>query len=147
MATRRSIESIEKERFISSANNNDESLYAYCAGLFDGEGNIHICRVTKSSKCFRIEIIIANTNIECLKFVQNVFNFGYVQVQKRGKSCSEKYNHWKILYRYRLQGTKNCMILLEKIIPYLIIKKLEAVRALNWCKLKLNDPYVMPYDV
>lgn len=127
---------------------NNSQQHAYCAGLFDGEGNIHIWRCSKNSKRFRIEITIANTNIECLEFVQNVFNFGYVQIARRCKSDLVKSNnHWKILYRYRLGELKNCMIFLEKIIPYLIIKRTQALNALEWCKLKICDPFAIPTTI
>ena len=106
---------------------------AYIAGLFDGEGSIHVAhqkapRVQNPNhRVHVLSINITNTNKECIDFIFNTFNFGYVQTKKISNS-----NH-KTLYIWSVRCLKAGKFL-SVIFPYLIIKKEIAKIALEFQK-------------
>jgi hypothetical protein len=109
----------------------DNHIYPYIAGLIDGEGTIGIRRYGSGDKFNTIHYVpmveIGNTNKEVIDFVANIFN---------NSSNFEKHNALKmkggVFYVFRITGNK-CKPLLINILPFLIIKKEQAINCLNMC--------------
>ena len=93
---------------------------AYIAGLMDGEGNIHF-----QKRGDIVEITIDNTNCECLNFIRDFFKFGRITARE-GQA--------KILYRFRVYSLNETRIFLETVMPYLIVKKSEAIAAIDFLR-------------
>lgn len=109
---------------------------AYLAGLLDGEGCIHICDkmvrprksrgVRKSWRPFNRNInyscavSIANTNTEVLYWIKERFGGSVFSRNKPEKIYWDTKKSWHM-------SMKNMAELLQKLLPYLIIKKKQAV--------------------
>lgn len=111
-----------------------EKNWSYLAGLFDGEGCIHIAEVSFKDrphgvqKAYRADIHITMTNREVIEWVAK--NFGgvyYVQ-----ESVNPR---WRNAYRWVPKGNKNKQNLLLGLLPYLIVKREVANIALEFLRL------------
>lgn len=100
---------------------------AYIAGLFDGEGCIHISLNKLSSRAkhryHKLEIIIANTNKEILHYLFSTFGGRITQnsIRKNQQTCFS----WRM-------STKEACAFLKIIYPYLKIKKQQADIAIHF---------------
>ena len=110
-----------------------KEFYAYCAGLFDGEGSVYISRTeghkyrNEPSQLKRgnlgvynaLVVKITNTNRKCLEFIKNRIGGNiWTYQEKRGKSPKPQHT-LNLRSDYGLK-------LLSKMLPYLIIKKEQA---------------------
>jgi len=93
---------------------------AYIAGFIDGEGCFQIVRQrnAKRYKYLECNLTIANTNKEIIYWLKDSFG-GYVGTRKFENNSRDAY-YWS------LRLTKNIKPFLEKIIPYLKVKKKHA---------------------
>jgi hypothetical protein len=94
---------------------------AYIAGLFDGEGCISMMGP-------HLIIIISNTFKESLEFVDRVFGIlgGGICEMHPSKKVKLVHSNYKRRYDWRIRG-KNAARILELLLPYLIIKKEQAI--------------------
>lgn len=98
----------------------DDSILAYTAGLFDGEG----CISTTSNKYTKLILDIASTNVQVIHFL--VDNFGGTGYDKKYLYRKEYYRQ---IWRWRLNGIHS-QEFLKQIYPFLIIKKRQVELAL-----------------
>ncbi len=98
---------------------NDTDL-AYIAGFFDGEGSIFI---SKSKKQYFLTVSISNTNLPVLESIRAMGG-------NISKSPDNRENHSQ-LFRLRLYCNE-AKKFLEKILPYLRIKKEQAKLAIEF---------------
>lgn len=99
----------------------------YIAGLFDGEGYITIQKPHSGSRSHVLEIGICNTNKEIIDFVHNVLKVGHVDIKTYS---NEK---WRPLYRW-IANSRQALKVLEKILPFLKVKKKQAELAIEFQK-------------
>jgi len=103
---------------------------AYAAGIFDGEGHviIHVLRrKDRNIKLYHeVELAITNTNLEMLLWFKSEFD-GTVTAEHpgRGHFGSKPIWYWKLTSAKATQ-------FLKAILPYLIIKKLQAELAIEF---------------
>lgn len=91
--------------------------YEYIAGFIDGEGHIRLSR--RKNKHYISGVIgITNTNKAILESIQSVIG-GKIEYNKPAKA------HWKPGYVLKITG-KKVLEVLDKVYPYLIIKKQQA---------------------
>jgi hypothetical protein len=109
-----------------------EKNWSYVAGLFDGEGCISICnrKDKHEDTAFIFCIQITNTNTTLMKWL--VEHFGGVYYSQDGKSRNPK---WKPSFRWRVKGRKNEEEFLLGILPYLVIKREQALLALEFVRM------------
>lgn len=103
-----------------------ESEVAYIAGLFDGEGNINIYKVERTSSkgpVYDLTIAIYSTNREVIDWLYGLFG-GYVQTKNHLKNSGYK-SHWKECYSWRLSSNQ-AQDFLRLVYPYLRIKKISG---------------------
>ena len=107
-----------------------ELLYAYTAGLVDGEGTITIVyhkpdKKRKIAACYGVHISIANTDVRAFLKIQEVFGGSiYTVVDRRG---------YRTVYSWDL-SRKNTKKFLTAIMPYLVIKKAQAELVMKFLK-------------
>ena len=90
---------------------NKKETIIYLAGFFDGEGSIHIlCTMT-------LIISVSNTNLKVINMFKKEFQGHTVLKKIHPGRCTG--------YSYRISGIKACNAL-EKMIPYLVVKRGEA---------------------
>lgn len=97
---------------------------AYIAGLFDGEGSVSVFKAGGQYACLSLRIQIVNTNITPLQLVVNMLKgtiHTYPYTPEQRMPC----------YRWRIGGVAAGFIL-EKLLPYLIIKKERAILGIEF---------------
>lgn len=99
-----------------------ERHWSYLAGLIDGEGTIQI---NKTKKSFSIRVKIGNTDVRIMHWL--IEHFGGVYYTET--RSSEKH---RVLYQWRIKGSKNTENLLLGLLPYLVIKGEQAKIALRY---------------
>ena len=98
-----------------------EEIYAYAAGILDGEGCICIRRKKDKPEyaSYFPYLGITSTNIDLIKWLQDTFG-GYASSRK-GKTVSSK-DTWD----WRLTSAKDIVLFIEKMYKYLIIKRKQS---------------------
>lgn len=97
--------------------NKREGGYKYIGGFFDGEGAVMISKGGETIYSLRIKFV--NTNLDVLLRIQKMFNRGYILIH------SKRSDKWKESYALHFDNV-DARYVLEKIEPYLIIKKERA---------------------
>jgi hypothetical protein len=118
--------------------NPQEALHmAYLAGLFDGEGTFCICRQpsTKSKDghsnvYHHPKVRIGMSCKDTIKMVHESFKLGsfYDEGVRKDRPT------YKIMYRWEVGSRKDCVEVIEKLLPYLKTKKPAAELVLKFCK-------------
>jgi len=116
----------------------NKEIYAYMAGMLDGEGYIGLSRFKgginnryKKKWTFKARVVVANCNLDLLKWIQKHFG-GYITKKTKGVNDYQGYN---LTIGYHEKW-------LPKVIPFMVGKKkkaellIEAVRLLNERKKK-----------
>ncbi|MCL5100581.1 MAG: LAGLIDADG family homing endonuclease [Candidatus Marsarchaeota archaeon] len=107
---------------------------AYLAGFIDGEGTIGI-RYHKEkrhrSETFTIDLnfSITNSNKPILELIQKEIG-GKIELKTKMTKNS------KAVYGLRLYNTKDTLNILNRVIPYLILKKEQAELIIAFCNLR-----------
>ena len=121
------------------------SKWSYVAGIFDGEGTASIASYTRTARDGRgkgpytyvqheVKVGIKNTSIPLMKWL--VGNFGGVFYQQD----NSKYG-WKTSYLWQAKGCKNKEKFLLGVLPYLIIKREQALLVLEYIRMDgVSDP-------
>jgi hypothetical protein len=92
---------------------NRESLLAWAAGLFDGEGTIYISKA-------RIRASVHMTDLDILETFRSNFG-GFIHPQKKQKE------HHKKSWRWSLQASDKAMSFLTDILPFLHARRSKRV--------------------
>lgn len=97
----------------------DKEIFAYVAGIFDGEGHLSIEKqsangIQRKHDYYTLRIVIANTNLQLIDWLVTKFN--------GSKQISKKVEGHKQVYKFVLFGDK-LFDLLVNMYPYMIIKK------------------------
>lgn len=101
---------------------------AYIAGFIDGEGCIRIAKRKQRRSIYPryiLTIVVGNTNILPLRFCKRRFG-GKIKLKKMKGNRFQAY-HWVI-------SGKRASRVLERLLPYFIIKKKEALLGLKFQK-------------
>lgn len=107
----------------------NKNIYAYTAGLFDGEGYIDIYKATlsKASKnpSLYLRVVISQKDGSIMNWLEDNFG-GYVRKEQRGETY---------IYRWVIQS-KSAVRFLNLIYPFIQIKKEQVELALQFEKMK-----------
>ncbi len=95
--------------------------WAYVAGFFDGEGNLH--RIRKVST---VHMRFDNTCLEVLEEIRSFLGHGTFTDRGRQKP------HHKDRYRLTISDHRHVKRILEGMMPYLIVKRKTAVDMLAY---------------
>ncbi len=116
----------------------DVATLAYIAGIIDGEGHVGIARNTsgkagkkRKTVCHTIRLTVSNTDARLLLWFQKIlaggsaYGFDYkTRMSKEHKEC----------WQFHIAGN-NCERLLIAVLPYLIVKKEQALLCLGLRKV------------
>ena len=94
---------------------------AYIAGFFDGEG----CITSGGRRC-SLAISASNTDKQPLEFIQRIFGGSIYE-------CLPKKLKWSTVYNWRIGGAY-ALIVLESLLPYLIVKRRQALLGIELIK-------------
>lgn len=110
----------------SQLNNNID--YAYAAGLIDGEGCIFV-RKNKDSRrvteAYDLGLKVTMTDYNSVKYLHNLFKVGHIIEYKKENPIHN--NGWSWVVR-----SNKAAEVLNKILPYLKLKKEQALKALEF---------------
>lgn len=116
--------------------NTDKLKWSYLAGIIDGEGTIAINTHNNPTKEFpdrvstyALEICVVNTDERLMKWL--VKNFGG---QYYGRERNDKVNH-RSTYAWRVTGHANRKRTLLALLPYLVMKREQAILGLKYLDL------------
>ena len=98
----------------------------YIAGFVDGEGSI-----VKRKKGYNL--LISQTNAEVLENIRDFVGSGYVYALAKRK------RHWRDAWLYSAGGYKETHFMLTHIVDKLIVKKEEALAAINELEVRLSE--------
>jgi hypothetical protein len=112
----------------------EEEFLRYIAGLFDGEGciSVHINR-TRWGHYLKAWIAIVNTNREVIDSLLAHFG-GHLYVREY---INPKY---KTCYYWYFYGLTNVVSFLQKLLPFLVIKKEKALKTIEIIGKYLSTP-------
>lgn len=106
---------------------------AYIAGFVDGEGNIGFYK-PKDARV-RMNITIANNNLDVLRFIQQTLNIGVIIQRKQ-------YNpRARTSYQLRIRNNREAFILLDAIVPYLKVKREQGKLVREWLLSRMGKPH------
>jgi hypothetical protein len=122
--------------------NLDDMDVAYLAGLFDGEGSIGFGRnINKKYNVRRLSVSLqlTSTSPEIVPFLESM-NF------KVHKHHNYKHNQfWNDSYHIGISSLFGTLTFLQKIYPYLRIKKNDAKKMIKYCQSRLSKKPKSPY--
>jgi len=104
---------------------------AYLAGLIDGEGSLEI---QKKDRKYQARIRICLTDEKLIKWLQSSFG-GFLEERKFENP------NWNNAYVWTLKNTKNVKPFIEKVYPYLRIKKKHAETLKKFLKTFKSNSY------
>lgn len=134
------------EALFEEFQNNEETKWAWLAGIIDSEGTISVYKVRIKTHCRRgfnwlPTIQISNNSKEFLETIQKVLGFGKVWFRK--KHSTNKRNS----YNFRFYGAKRVINFLDKLAPFLIIKKKHHELMREFASLIAEHrPFHTPHD-
>lgn len=117
----------------------NEDIWAYLAGLIDADGSITIVNRTCKykgiiSQGYRIKIYVYNCNTKIISYLKNLLGGRF-----RSNNINKTHSKWRNCLEYSASD-KKAVNIIASILPYLIIKKKQALIALqvNDIKNKYN---------
>jgi len=100
--------------------------WAYLAGLIDGEGCISTVHTNPRNGQFNAKIAIVNTDKTVLDWIVKTFAVGNVYPRRLRLPMKQS-------WRWQLAAGSSVSRILNGVYPYLIIKKDQAVLAIELC--------------
>lgn len=113
----------------------DAAVLAYAAGFIDAEGCIHVSLLRPSKANRRITpryhlfLKVSNTDLPILEWLKT--KFGGAIVKHHSHNESRVGNEWRAAWHWQISG-KSAQDCLKLILPYLKIKKQQAVTAIEF---------------
>ena len=110
-------------------NNMTNEQIAYLAGIIDGEGTISVSRkkdkTMKRKMSLRPFLSVANTNLELIQWMYEITGLGQMSKLRISKNIKHTpFKRWTVWTRQAEQ-------IVKLILPYLIVKKLQALACLE----------------
>lgn len=101
---------------------------AWAAGFLDGDGCFSLLSHKQSDKTFRA-VCISSLQIskKPLEELENIFG-GNITLSKKARGNKKE------VYQWRLGDAKVVKSAINKLLPFLLFKKKEAIILLKWCE-------------
>ena len=118
----------------------DREFWIWLAGFFDGEGTILISKYTRNRDGkLRVlpEVMVSNTSKPVMMNVAETIDMPLSERKREGR---------KWIYELRIRKMENIVLFLEKVIPYLRIKRVQAEILYAYCKSRDERPHRSEYS-
>ena len=113
----------------------DHGIYAYLAGVLDSDGSfIMVHRIRYGKEFYDTYIQVTNSNENLMKWLVKTFGGSYRDKTKYKQSSIPRI---KNIFEWKQQRTRDLVPILEKAVPYLIIKKEKGEKMLKYRKSRL----------
>lgn len=109
----------------------------YIAGFVDGEGHISVVRRIKTNRKsynYAPVIMITNTDKEVLRLIKAELGGRFVE-----NISITSYTNRDTIYRIIINKSELIVEVLDRLIPYLIIKKEQAKLVRDFCKSRIEN--------
>lgn len=107
----------------------DKAKFSYLAGIIDGEGCLTIGAGRKGNVTnYNSVIVVASTNEKLIQWLQHNFGGNYYKAGREVPNCKPAFI-WRFLKKAEIEK------LLLAILPYLIIKREQAIALLEFVRL------------
>jgi len=124
----------------------EEKRLAWLAGFVDGEGTITLCHIREY---YRPIFQIVNTNreslIECQTLLRDIT--GRTPMIRSKSFGGTKLSHWKDSYQIQIVKQQDVKAICQALIPYLIVKKLQAELVVKFVEIRESIPRKSRYGV
>jgi len=113
----------------------DREFWIWLAGFFDGEGTILVSKYVRTRDGrLRIvpEVMASNTSKPIMMHIAETIDMPLYERKREDR---------KWIYELRIRKNSNIIIFLEKIIPFLKIKRVQAELLYAYCKSRCEQPY------
>ena len=122
--------------------NIDDVTAAYIAGFIDGEGQISIHRSIHKTGYISFTPLfrVTNTNKEIIIWLTKI-----LEIQRNFYEINKHNKNWKLIYDIGKQGFAVYPVL-ERIYPFLKVKKEQAELVMRFIKLRINQKFGTPYS-
>ena len=108
--------------------------WSYLAGIFDGEGCVHIAKIKAGEDnhtAYRLDVHITTTTEALAKWLLSTFGGVYYKID-----MSKQNPKWNDAYRWMPKGKRNKETLFLGILPYLIVKREPVKLAIEFARLE-----------
>lgn len=105
-----------------------ETEVAYLAGLLDGEGSISVL-LRKTDKAFNTEVVVSNTNLKIIELFNPLLP---------SHNREQQFRNCKKLTRIAYRKHADILFVLERLLPYMALKKRQAELMIAFCKSRLS---------
>ena len=115
-------------------------MLAYTAGIVDGEGCLTISkqiRKDRPSPSYRSSVTVSNTNPILIQFFKD--NFEGVFYKHSDERVDKNNKNWATAYTWYC-SCSNVVPFLESILPYLLLKKSQAIEIIKFQNTKSSYP-------
>jgi len=107
---------------------------AYCAGIIDGEGSICITKTrpqqARTAPLHAPMIRVGMVEREVMEFLLDTFQCGWIYDEGVRKDRPTN----QFIYRWRITNRDEVIKCIDMILPYLIVKKKQAILIKEMCK-------------
>lgn len=114
-----------------TVNTLDNAFWAYVAGLMDTDGSFSVKKEQKRSRrspTYTPVILLSMIDIDAMNYIYENTTIGNFNVLK-ARSASTGY-----CYRFSIFSKNDVILFLEKVIPFLIVKKEQGKALMEFCK-------------
>ena len=112
---------------------------AYIAGIIDGEGCIAVSKVVrnthKSGYVYQLHLVVTNTDRRLLEYLKETTLLGSISIHAHAAESRSPAWAWSV-------GSVPARRLLEKVMPYLVIKREQAALAIEFHEKCKRRPWV-----
>lgn len=128
----------------------DETDKAWMAGIFDGEGSVHIGMGCWSGRIHdrrrgkhyfqhnqrlaQLRVMVSNTDPRMVSHIHRLTGFGTLRESKRKEPHNRRQWRWEA-------ATQQAAAFLALILPYLIVKREAATKALEFAVFQAKQPH------
>lgn len=126
----------------------NDKKWVYLAGFIDADGCICISKDKRKNRKnirYYCSVTVTNTNNKIMEWLkENITEIKYYIVNDK----KSKYKNAKPVHIWKLTSHDNILFVLEKILPYLVIKKEQAINMIKFIKhrkYKKGQKYGHPY--
>ncbi len=102
----------------------------YIAGFFDGEGSVKIYNHKDKRGFTYPELRISITNCDKIILSKIQTHFGCGKIRETGNH-NKGHNH---CFRLIFERKKDMLVILNQLLPFIIIKREECIKAINFLK-------------
>lgn len=104
----------------------------YLAGILDGEGAIKLQKSRGSRHGSHPRLWVKNTDKKLVEWLHKTFG-GHINFERRSRT------NWSDIWRWSVTSTFDLTRLLPLVLPYLIVKREDAEKVLEFCKRRLEN--------